>query len=193
MASVFDGAAGAFVAWVMARANRAAEAEAIERLAPAADHHVLVIGFGPGVGVRLLAARMTAGEVVGVDPSTTMARTAARANRAAIAVGRVALHVARADAVPAPDATFDSAIAVNALQLCEPFAATCAELARVLKPGARLVGLTHDWALAGRAGSVGAWNAMAGAALETAGFVEIAAFRGRAERGKIVGLTARRG
>jgi ubiquinone/menaquinone biosynthesis C-methylase UbiE len=192
MPGVFDGLLGWLVGTVMARANREAEAEAVERLAPAPDHRVLVIGFGPGVGVRLLAERLRAGDVVGVDPSATMVDTAARANRVAVAAGRVALHAARADAIPAMDAALDGAIAVNSLQLCEPFAATCAELARVLKPGARLVSLTHDWALARHAGTVEAWLEMARRALQAAGFEDVNDARGSAEKGRIVVLTARR-
>ena len=193
MADLFDGLAGAFAARVMARVNRAAEAEAVARLDPAPGDAVLVVGFGPGVGVALLAARLTSGRVVGVDPSAVMLKTATRANRAAIAAGRVGLSQARADATGAAEGAFDGAIAVNALQLCEPFAATARELARVLKPGARLVGLTHDWALTRHGGSVEAWTSERQAALEAAGFVEAQAFRGRAEKGRIVALTARRG
>jgi ubiquinone/menaquinone biosynthesis C-methylase UbiE len=177
----------------MARMNRAAEAEALEMLAPAPDASVLAVGFGPGVGLALLADRLTVGRVVGVDPSGTMLKTATRANRTAIAAGRVELRQARADATGAPDATFDGAVAVNSLQLCAPFAATAGELARVLKPGARLVSLTHDWALARHGGSAEAWLAEARAALAAAGFVELRDFRGQAEKGRIVALTAQRG
>lgn len=193
MSSVFEGLMGAFVAKVMARANRAAEAEAISLLDPAPSDAVLAIGFGPGVGVALLAARLTAGTVVGVDPSASMLKVASRRNRSVIAAGRVELRQARAEATGAPAATFDGAIAVNALQLCEPFPATARELARVMKPGARLVGLTHDWALERQAGSVEAWDAAAKAALEAAGFGAVRSFRGKAEHGRIVVLTALRG
>ena len=72
VASLFDGPAGALAAKVMARANRAAEAEAVERLGSSVADTVLAIGFGPGVGVALLAARLTSGTVVGVDPSAAM-------------------------------------------------------------------------------------------------------------------------
>jgi len=193
MADSFGGLAGMIAGEVMARMNRAAEVEAIEILDPAPAERVLVIGFGPGVGVALLARRLAAGKVVGVDPSATMLRAAARANRAAIAAGRVELRQVRADATGAGDASFDGAIAVNALQLCEPFAATAAELARVLRPGALLVSLTHDWALARHGGSAGDWLAGARADLEAAGFEVVRDFRGKAESGRIVALTARRG
>jgi ubiquinone/menaquinone biosynthesis C-methylase UbiE len=193
MADPFEGVTGMIAAQVMARMNRAAEAEAVEMLDPAPDATVLAVGFGPGVGVALLAERLTAGRILGVDPSATMLKTATRANRAAIAAGKVELRQARADATSAPDAAFDGAVAVNALQLCEPFAAAAGELARVLKPGARLVSLTHDWALARHGGSAEAWLAKARAALEAAGFVEVRDCQGRAEKGRIVALTARRG
>jgi ubiquinone/menaquinone biosynthesis C-methylase UbiE len=192
MAGPFEGLTGIFAAQVMARMNRAAEAEAVELLDPAADASVLVVGFGPGVGVALLAKRLTSGRVVGVDPSGSMIKVAKRANRAALAAGRVDLRQARADATGAADATFDGAVAVNTLQLCEPFATTARELARVLKPGARLVSLTHDWALARHGGSADAWLAEARAALKSARFVEVRDFRGRAEKGRIVALTTRR-
>lgn len=191
--SSFDGPVGTLAARIMARANRAAEVEAIARLAPSPADTVLVIGFGPGVGVALLAERLESGKVTGVDPSAAMVRAATRANRAAVASGKVTLHPARADAVPAADGAFDGAVAVNSLQLCEPLAATGRELARVLKPGARLVSLTHDWALKRHAGSADGWIAMARAAFGEAGFDQIEVFPGEAEKGTIVTLTARRG
>lgn len=193
MADVFEGLSGALAASVMARANRAAEAEAIALLDPAPTDQVLAIGFGPGVGVALLAKRLDRGKVVGVDPSAAMLKAASRANRAAIAAGRVVLRAARADATGAADATFDGVIAVNTLQLCEPFAATARELARVMKPGARFVSLTHDWAVTRHGGSVETWIGARRAALEAADFVDMRAFRGSAEKGRIVGLAARRG
>jgi ubiquinone/menaquinone biosynthesis C-methylase UbiE len=192
MAGPFEGVTGFLAARVMAKANREAEAEAVALLNPTPSDTALVIGFGPGVGVRLLNERLTDGRVVGVDPSTAMLRAATAANRAGVAAGRIAFHAARADAVPAPDAAFDGAVAVNTLQLCEPFEATTRELARVLKPGARLVALTHDWALKRHAGSVEAWLAAARTALVVDGFSDIRDFRGLAENGRIVALTARR-
>jgi arsenite methyltransferase len=192
MPSLFDGPVGALAAKVMARANRAAEAEAIEQLGPAPSDTVLVIGFGPGVGVALLAARLADGAVVGVDPSAVMLRTASRANRANIRAGKVSLHQASAAATPSPAAVFDGVIAVNTLQLCEPLEETARELARVMKPGAHLVSMTHDWALQRHGGSVDRWIERARATLQSRGFDDIRDYRGQAENGKIVGLSARR-
>ena len=188
--ALFDGMAGAMVAQIMAKANAEAEAEAIALLDPAPGAAILVIGFGPGVGVELLAKRPGAGRCVGVDPSGAMLREAARRCARHIADGRVALQQATADKVACEDATFDGAIAVNSLQLCEPFTATATELARVLRPGARLVSLTHDWAARKHAGSVEAWVAQVTAALVGAGFTAIENGPGQADKGKILRLTA---
>jgi ubiquinone/menaquinone biosynthesis C-methylase UbiE len=192
VANLFDGAAGALMAKIMAAANREAEREAVELLDPAPDAAVLAIGFGPGVGVELLARRTRRGMIVGVDPSKAMLKAACRRNRAAIAEGRVRLACATADAVPAEDGSLDGAIAVNALQLCIPIAPTATELARVLKPGARLVALTHDWAITRHAPTVEAWVQATLGALAAAGFEDGRAFAAQAEKGHSVALSARR-
>ncbi|MGH6957340.1 MAG: methyltransferase domain-containing protein [Caulobacteraceae bacterium] len=192
MANLFDGLPGRLIAGVMAKANREAEVEAVSRLAPSPTDLVLVVGFGPGVGVKLLAERLTSGRIVGLDPSRAMVRAATRANRAGVASGKVTLHATTAEAATLEAEAFDGAVAVNALQLCEPLARTAQALASAMKPGALLVSLTHDWALARHAGSVEAWTAMAYEAFLRADFGEIESRRGEAENGRIVVFTARR-
>jgi ubiquinone/menaquinone biosynthesis C-methylase UbiE len=192
MVNLFDGPLGGLVAGIMARGNAEAEAEAIAILAPAPDAAILVIGFGPGVGAKLLAERLPRGRVLGVDPSAAMLRQAQRRNRAAIAEGRVELQRTTAAAVPTSDASLDGAVAVNALQLCNPIESTATELARILRPGARLVSLTHNWAAAHHAGDADAWLGRMRSAFQAAGFVEIEEFRARAEKGRSVAFNARR-
>lgn len=193
MTRLFDGPGGALVGPVMAKANAAAEAEAVALLDPAPSWHVVVLGFGPGVGIAILAKRLTSGFIFGVDPSGAMHKQAARRNRDPITAGRVRLERTGADRIPAPDATFDGAVAVNTLQLCAPFADTARELARVLKPGAAIVSITHDWAAAKTAGSAEAWVAATLTDLAAAGFPEPRAFAAQAENGRAIALVARRG
>lgn len=180
---IFDGLGGRVAAKVMARGNRAAEREAIELLAPAPTDAVLTIGFGPGVGVALLAARLLAGYVAGVDPSRAMLAEAARRNRAAIRQGRVDLRLGAAHDLPWESERFDGAIAVNSIQLWEPLQPSVAELARVLRPGGRLVTITHDWALQRRHGTLPGWEAVIEQALTTAGFHDIRHGAARADHG----------
>jgi ubiquinone/menaquinone biosynthesis C-methylase UbiE len=190
--NLFDGPGAGVVGKVMARQNRAAEAEAVELLDPNDTDRVLVIGFGPGVGVQLLLERVARGWVGGADPSRAMLRQATARNRDPLDAGRLELVPASSDAMPWPAHHFDGAIAVNVMQLCEPIEATATELARLLRPGARLVSLTHDWAIRKHAPTVDAWLADAKCALAARGFIDIDTGQGRAESGTIVRLTARR-
>jgi ubiquinone/menaquinone biosynthesis C-methylase UbiE len=108
---------------------------------------VLAVGFGPGVGVAALVPRLPLGIVGGIDPSSAMIDQARRRNRAAVNEGRVQLVSAGAEAIPWPDDFFDGAVAVNSIQLWQPFDVSLHEVARVLSPRG-LVG--HRDALLGR-------------------------------------------
>jgi len=68
-----------------------------------------------------------------------MRRQATRRNRAAVAAGRVHLHVGTAAALPVGDACFSHAFAVNSLQFWPDLPAALGELRRVLMPHGRLV------------------------------------------------------
>lgn len=190
--ALFDGVAGMLVGKMMAAGNAPAEAEALEYLSPSPSDAVLVIGFGPGVGLSLLADRLVDGYCVGVDPSGAMLKLARKRCAEGIAAGRIRLQKTTAVSIDASDAMFDGAVAVNALQLCEPFAPTAIELSRVMKRGAPLVSLTHDWAAERHAGSVEAWTQRMANDLAMNGFSAIAHGRGRSENGRIVRLTAQR-
>ena len=193
MVSLSDGPAGALAARIMALGDRDMEAEAVAELAPAPTDTVLVVGFGPGVGIRLLLPHLPQGFVGGVDPSRAMVREARRRNRAACESGRLRLEQTTAAAMPWEDATFDGAIAVNSLQLWEPMDTSAAEVARVLRPGAPLVTITHDWALRKHAASVEEWIETVSAALERAGFEERRSWTGTAGSGGTASVVARRG
>jgi ubiquinone/menaquinone biosynthesis C-methylase UbiE len=192
MVSLFDGPAGAVAAKVMAIGNRDMEAEAVAELAPDDSDAVLVIGFGPGVGIRMLLPHLPQGWIGGIDPSGAMVREARRRNRAAFDEGRLRLEQTTAAAIPWGDASFDGAIAVNSVQLWDPLDASAAEVARVLRPGAPLVTITHDWALRKHAGSVEEWLETVTASFEGAGFEGCRSWTGKAASGGSVTLVARR-
>jgi SAM-dependent methyltransferase len=186
----FDGPAAGLMAKRLEK-NREGEAEAIEELAPAPGDHVLAIGFGPGIGIELLAPRVA--RVAGIDPSKAMVKIASERCRELIDAGRVELVRAAADDLPWDDATFDGVVTVNTIQLWEPFEASVAEVARVMRPGARLVSYTHDWAIEMfGGGGVDAWAERAGRVFARNGFVDARHWYGRAEDGKIVAFVATR-
>lgn len=192
MPGMFEGIGGAVVGRLMARMNAPAEAEAVDRLAPAPDARVLAIGFGPGVGVARLVERLPAGSVLGIDPSAAMVAQAARRNKAAVAAGGVVLRQATLAMAELAPASFDGAVAVNTWQLCEPFADHVAILRSALKPGGRFVSLTHDWAAAAHAASPETWLDAVRAAFEAGRFTILHCGRGRSEKGRILLVTAER-
>jgi ubiquinone/menaquinone biosynthesis C-methylase UbiE len=190
---MFDGLTGRATAKLMARMNRETEREAVELLAPSPDHRVVVLGSGPGVGVDLLAAALPEGGVVGVDPSAAMLADARRRNQRWIAAGRVELVRGTAAALDAPDGAFDGAIAVNSIQLWEPLDRSLCEVGRVLRRGAPLLALTHDWAIERSSGlPVDAWSERISVMCGPSGFTGPRVWRARSEGGKSVAFLAHR-
>ncbi len=99
---------------------------------------VLDVGCGTGALLAALAAAAPGVRLVGIDASPEML---------AVARGKLApavdLRVAWAEDVPYGDATFDAVVSCSVLHyLREPMAAL-REMARVVKPGGRLV--ITDW------------------------------------------------
>ncbi len=175
----------------MARLNRDMEDTAVAELDPAPADRVLAVGFGPGVGVAALVARLPHGFVGGIDPSDVMVDQARRRNRTALNEGRIQLASAGADAIPWPDATFDGAVAVNCIQLWQPLDSSLYEIARVLSPGATLVTVTHCWAV-GKQAPVSAWVATTTAALHAAGLDAVTHRTAHFRSGEGLVLRARR-
>ena len=98
------------------------------------------IGFGGGVGLRLLLDRVgPTGSVHGIDVSTTMVDQARRAFREQCATGTLTLAVGSMTRLPLADDVLDAAITVNTVYFVEDLEAAFRELARVLRPGGRLV------------------------------------------------------
>ena len=145
--SDFDGFVGRISGPVMARLNRDMEQAAVAELNPSPSDSVLSIGFGPGIGIELLAEVLPVGLVAGIDPSATMNDLARRRNRRRIDSGHVVLRNASVEAIPWPDDTFDGIIAANSAQFWRPLDAAVGEVARVIRPGGSLVTITHAWAI----------------------------------------------
>ena len=129
---------------MMARRNVEANRWAVELVGVAAGERILEIGFGPGVGVALLAER--GATVEGVDASATMVRQAVRHNLAAIQSGKVELREGSAAQLPYDDGHFDAVVSVFSLHHWPDVGAALAEAHRVLVAGGRLVVVdrTHD-------------------------------------------------
>jgi SAM-dependent methyltransferase len=134
-----SGTIGSFVGWFMAIANDGPNRLAIAALDLQPTDRVLELGFGPGWGLRTIAARIPDGQVVGVDQSDRMLRQATSMNEAAIAQGRVVLFKGPFSPLPWIDSTFNKILLVNVAYFFDSDGQDMAEVYRVLKLGGRTV------------------------------------------------------
>jgi ubiquinone/menaquinone biosynthesis C-methylase UbiE len=123
---------------ILARANRPFAQEVVALLDVRASEKVLEVGFGPGVGIELLAEAAPTGRIAGIDPSREMVEQAARRNAAAIRAGAVDLRHATVESMPFADDAFDTVLAINSMQVWPDAMAGLREIRRVLAGGGRV-------------------------------------------------------
>lgn len=124
--------------------------EALERrlvldlMGDLAGAHVLDAGCGDGVLICAVASRGAV--ATGVDPDPAMLAAArARASKDGI---KAAFLDGRVERLPFPDASFDVVAAITVLCFVSDAAGALREMARVLRPGGRLVlGELGRWSL----------------------------------------------
>lgn len=117
------------------RISRAMNRLVLEALDPRPDEDLLEIGFGGGALLEAMLAR-SSGSVTGVDISGT---AVARARRRLGKARRLRLFQGSVERIPLAEATVDAACSVNNIYFWTDPAAGFAELARVIRPGGRLV------------------------------------------------------
>lgn len=134
-----QGALGRLGGIIMARMNRSIARRTIALLDVQPHDHILEIGFGPGIGIELLAGVVSSGSVAGVDVSEEMVEQARVRNAEAIQRGRVELRKGSVESLPFAQEMFDKAMAINAMQVWPDAIAGLREIWRVLKPRGRVV------------------------------------------------------
>ncbi|MGE0544476.1 MAG: class I SAM-dependent methyltransferase [Dehalococcoidia bacterium] len=100
---------------------------------------VLDLGTGTGsVAVRAATLVASEGDVLGVDPSGEMIAVAEQ-RAAAAGLNNVTFRQGRGESIPAADGAFDVVLASLSLMYAIDRRAAAREIARVLRPGGRLV------------------------------------------------------
>lgn len=99
-----------------------------------------VLEIGAGTGANLRHYQKASG-VVALEPSRSMRRRLE--NKLPLAQVPVRTGVARAEALPFPDASFDAVVSTLVLCSVEDQSRALAQIVRVLKPGGRLVFIEH--------------------------------------------------
>jgi SAM-dependent methyltransferase len=102
------------------------------------EHHILEIGFGPGVSTHYAAEKATTGFVAGIDHSETMVQAARKRNIETIQAGRMDLKQGDVASLPYPDETFDKAFSIHSIYFWAKPIECLQELRRVLKSGGLL-------------------------------------------------------
>lgn len=112
-------------------------------LAPQQAERALDIGCGPGMTTQALAQAVGSnGSVVGVDIAEPML---AIARQRCGASPQATFALADVTALPYPDASFDIALATQVYEYVEDIDMALAELARVVRPGGRVLLVDTDW------------------------------------------------
>jgi arsenite methyltransferase len=134
-----DGIVGRLIASRLNRGNQQMIAGAIEAIELTGPSVAADLGFGGGIGLRLLLDRPEVSEVVGVDFAPDMLASARKRFADEVAAGRLRLESGSLTDLPLPDSSLDGAITVNTVYFLDDLAPALRELARVLSPGGRAV------------------------------------------------------
>jgi SAM-dependent methyltransferase len=112
---------------------------AIDALDPRPGETVLELGFGPGGGLRTIAARTRGARVFGVDHSALMLEQATRMNEVAVSRGRMELVQGPFNPLPWINEMFDKVLLVNVAYFFDSHGHDILEVYRLLRSGGRLV------------------------------------------------------
>lgn len=128
------GVFGKFIGNRMAKGNAYDAQWTVSLLNIQPSHHILEIGFGPGVSTQLASKKISKGFVAGIDHSRAMVQTASQRNAAAIQSGLMELKQGEVSSLPYPDQSFDIAFSLHSIYFWPQPVNCLKEIQRVLKP-----------------------------------------------------------
>ena len=136
-----EGPVGLAVADWTSENNKQGYAQAVGGLGIKAGNRVLEIGFGNGRAVPNVIGAAPDVRYTGIDISPTMVDEAARFNASLVSTGRASFHLAAAEQIPFPEASFDRVFSIGVVHFWLDPVAPLREVRRVLsRSGAMLMG-----------------------------------------------------
>uniref|UniRef100_T1IVK0 Methyltransferase type 11 domain-containing protein n=1 Tax=Strigamia maritima TaxID=126957 RepID=T1IVK0_STRMM len=125
----------------MQRKNQYLEKAAVRLSRIKAHHHVLELGFGPGIGLSAAYKLVKEGEgkIYGVDHSSYVLKHAFTSFRKEIREGKVELYRSDVINLPFADNTFDRVFHCNCFYFWADLEGVAKEIHRVMKPNSLMV------------------------------------------------------
>ncbi len=103
------------------------------------EETVVDLGCGTGNSLRYLATLCPTGRLVGIEPTPAMLAIARHQTDDAGLSDRIDLQAGAAESIPAPDNSVDTVLAFSTYLHWQDIDSSLVEIARVLKPGGRLL------------------------------------------------------
>lgn len=121
--------------------NAFLETEAVRLSDIHPDHHVLEVGFGPGIGIEAACKIIKGGSgiVHGIDMSSFMLKTASERNSEFLKTGKLKLEQGDIAKTPFNTNTFDRVFHCNCYYFWGDQLKASKELHRIIKPGGKMV------------------------------------------------------
>ena len=129
------GVIGSLFGHIMASDHKALTDWTLEQLRIQDNDHVLDLGYGSGMAIKMMNNIVNQGYIVGIDYSPVMLRQAAKRNKLAIQKGKTEIYPGEVSALPFADASFDKACAIETFYFWPNPPENLQEVKRILKPG----------------------------------------------------------
>jgi cyclopropane fatty-acyl-phospholipid synthase-like methyltransferase len=136
-----SGLVGSLAGWIMTQrpSNRERNRWAVALLDLEEGDRVLEIGCGPGLALGLVADRVSAGSVVGLDHSPLMVAWARRRNKAHIDAGRLEVRCGAIEDLRSVSEPFNKVFSVNVVQFFPSPVEDLRLIHGIMQPGGRIV------------------------------------------------------
>ncbi|WP_257391690.1 class I SAM-dependent methyltransferase [Mesobacillus jeotgali] len=129
-----QGIIGAFIGEKMVEQHKTETNWSLELMNIHQGDRILELGCGAGYAIKLISEKNLAEEIVGLDISPTIIRSARIRNKKAIIKEKVKLVKANLNKLPFRDENFNTVFSIQTIYFWTDAASTISEIFRVLKP-----------------------------------------------------------